>query len=218
MYVCICGSRLFPGQSSSDILKSNAESNIDLNLYASKYLNAAGVEFLTKLLSKEPGLRPSANDALGHWWLQEGSEEQAVTMSIPCAIPEENIRKDRICSESSHDHSCGLSIDTLDSIHHSNHPRSEQQSGKCTALPAFRSFRGFVHRTRFGRATTVSQLPLARTKPADGVLHDPVIVQKVPGSSTTRLSRAVAWMRGKSKQQDHTRNLSSQYFPVLCGS
>jgi len=137
MYVCICGRALFPGQSSRDILKSNSESKIDLNLYVSKCLNSAGIDFLTKLLSKEPGQRPSAQDALGHRWLKEGSEEQALTTSIPRAILRENSYKDQICSESPHDHSCGLSIDTRDSIHHSTRPRSEQQSGKRTALPLF---------------------------------------------------------------------------------
>jgi len=53
LYVCICGRQLFSGDSIRYVLKSNTESNIDLNLYASKYLNAAGVEFLTKLLAKE---------------------------------------------------------------------------------------------------------------------------------------------------------------------
>jgi len=75
-----------------------------------------------------------------------------------------------------------------------------------------------VQRTGLGRATAVSQLSLARAKPAAAALHDPATVRNFRGRSTSRVSRAMAWLRGRPKQHDHTRNLSAQYFPVVCGS
>jgi len=64
LHLVICGRRLFPGQSSREVFKSNHEGKIDLNLHASKCLNAAGLEFLGRLLAREPSKRPSAQDAL----------------------------------------------------------------------------------------------------------------------------------------------------------
>jgi len=78
LHLCICGQQLFPGQFVRDILKSNHKSKFDLNLHASKRLDAADLEFLGRLLAKAPSERPSARDALEQQWLHEWHEDQVV--------------------------------------------------------------------------------------------------------------------------------------------
>jgi len=104
MHFCISGKRLLPGSSTKEVLRSNAKGKVDLDLHASKHLSAAGLEFLGKLLAKEPIERSSAQDALGHKWFNERNKEQAVTATEVTETCKASACEDDACSDTCYGH------------------------------------------------------------------------------------------------------------------
>jgi len=193
MHFCICARRLFRGDYRNEVLKANAEFKIDLNLRASKHLNAAGLEFLGKLLSKDPCKRPSARDALGHRWFERVDDDSAVEVSPPS----------QALTDSSQ-------YDTVFFSRAENEPKPHNRSR--TSL-----FRRLLRRPGMHRSSTLTKILPAQT---NGEHVDPLPMSKAyihpPLSShahrsasgagnrfTRRASELMAWVRGNSKQRSN---------------
>jgi len=155
MHLCICGKRLFPGQSSRDILNCNMEGRLDLNLHASKYLSAAGLELLSKLLDKEPNARPSAQDALEHAWFDEEHEEKAVKVSSMSEMSKISGCDDNSCGDSCYDSQCDNDWHIRHDRARSSEPGSNPKSNKRSLMSAFK---GLLPRAGRGRSSTLTKI------------------------------------------------------------
>jgi len=220
MHLCICGQRLFHGQSSRDILKSNVECRIDFNLHASTYLSTTGLEFLSKLLAKEPSKRPSAHNALGHRWFNESNEEP----------PEKASNMSELWELSSCDvHSCCAScddcqVDRNDHNGNDNVPNSDPERETERNKPSIVfSFKGLLRRRGYGRASTLAKIVPAQAEKRNFQGHDSASRGSSPGGHrshknlASRASQAVAWMRRKPDRQSYVleKNLPVRRAPVV---
>jgi len=197
MHLCICGRQLFPGWSSSDVLKSNAEGKVDLNEYAAEYLSSAGLEFLWKLLAKEPSKRSSAQDALGHRWFDEANQEKAVQATSD--------------DDSFSNSCCDSSFSSLPHVHRNRYS-------------PISSLISFLQRPWSAGASARTKIGRTPTKEYDFQGHGSAVgfsAREGGGSRrsyTTRFSKVVTWMRGRRKQQDcapETR-LAEKLTSVVC--
>jgi len=217
MYLCVCGQLLFPGQSSRDILRLNAQGAFDLDLHVSKHLSSAGLEFLDKLLAKEPSERSSAQDALGHAWFREGNKDPAVK-----ATEASGIQKDSTSDYSSHSDTCCVdpSTNCLDASHNKAKQsglRSEAKRSKHTLVS---SFKGLLRRPGLAGKKVIpitSKESHSQTQGSD----IEVCTLEVRGAHkrlATRTSHAVAWIRGKPKCQGcvSEKDLPHKLTPVVC--
>lgn len=208
MHLCICGRRLFPGDSSKEILKSNMRCAIDLNLHACLRLDDNGLDFLDKLLTKDPSKRPSARDALGHRWLTGGSSERSrddTGLSISEGLKTSMDTRD----QDDEDHEklfCKPNSALYESVKSggsSIKPKGEKQS-------MFSSFKGLLRRPgiRPGRTLTkvVPEPPHEEQRHPPGSTHSDVPQRNrlAPGARRSISNRATglaAWVRGKSQQR-----------------
>lgn len=206
LHLCICGQRLFPGQSSRDILKSNCEGQINLNLHASKFLNAAGLEFFGALLAREPSKRLSAQNALEHRWLHGGHEEQGVTRTEMSETWSNGSSNKKSCSESCND--CTFSSCASigrNKVHHSGLGR-EAKSEKRSMIS---SIRGLLCRPRLAGDSTLTSVVPTSSKEADFQGHDSVgeaptqEARKAHRRLIPRTSEVFSWIRGKPKQEGY---------------
>jgi len=175
MHVCIYGRRLFSGRSPVEILKSNSEGNINLNLFASEYLNTAGLDFLKKLRSKEPSNGPSAKDALWHMWLKEEDDVCAATAGVASKTLQQDSCEDVTCSDSHHDSDFdGLSEHPHDSVCRRT-PKNEFKNNKRSWIP---SFRGFLQWPRPRQAMSLNNVFTATTTADDSDVKNPAATSR----------------------------------------
>jgi len=205
MHLCICGKRLFPGQSSRDIMNSNKKGRTDLHLHASNYLSPAGLDFLSKLLAREPNTRPSAQDALGHEWFDEEYEEKAVKVSGMSGMSKIGSCDENSCGDNCYDNQCDNDRHIRhDKARHSE-PGSNAESSKHSVMPLFK---GFLRRRAGGRASTLTKIvPIpsvnsfqGHDSASGGSSHKALASQK---HFFCRASKALAWIRGAREQQGY---------------
>lgn len=193
MHLCVCGRRLFSGESPRELLEANAECKIDLNLHAFKNFNAAGLELLGKLCSKDPRQRPSARDALGHQWLKQEEDNSA-------------------------DEASGLNQALMDSSQYDAafHSRSENKPKTHNRSKAS-LFRSLLRGPRTSRSTTLTKILPEPTSEEhihpsamnNKYIHPPLSPHAHRSASgarqsfASRASRLMAWARGKPKQQSN---------------
>jgi len=206
MHLCICGRRLFPGQSSKDFFKCNVEGRIDLNLHASKYLSAAGLEFLSRLLAREPSTRPSAQDALGQEWFNEDNEEKAVKVSSMREMSKISSGDDDFYRERCYFSQCDRNQHIRYDRARNSEPGGSPKSSKSSVMS---SFKGILRRPGRGRGSTLTKIvPIT---PEENSFQGPDSAPR--GSSHKahasqnnvfgRTFKALAWMRGARQPQSH---------------
>jgi len=203
MHLSICGRRLFPGDSRKDILKANAQCTINLNFHACFHLKTDGLEFLGRLLSKEPSERLSAQDALGHKWLKEGNSERSMTGDglKDCRPDSGQADNDDANIENlylTHNSSCYRNADDTEP--------TKESKGERQSMWSF--FRGLLQRRGTRRGITLTKVvPDATSKdhvrPLGSPLDHKSLARNMPGtrsSITSRVSGLAAWVRSRSKQ------------------
>lgn len=76
LYILLSGRCPFSGKTQKDILLKNRECRITFNEKFWKNVSKPGVQFVLWLTESDPHSRPTAEEALRHPWLQNGSEEK----------------------------------------------------------------------------------------------------------------------------------------------
>jgi len=216
LHLCICGHRVFPGQSSRDIEKSNGEGKIDLTLHAAKFLNAAGLEFLDRLLAREPSERPSAKDALEQPWLREGHEHQAVKAGDMSETLEDSSSDNDSCSDTCHDSVWSSRL------HNSVHNSGLGRKAKSSKLSLLSSFRGLFRSP--GSAGVSTKVVPSSSKDDDfrgfGSASE-IPIQEAHGTHgrfATRASKVVTWIRGTPTREGFAPEKHGPHVPapVVC--
>lgn len=78
-YIMLCGRQPFQGTTTEEILKSVMRGEVQMNDWQWRKITTEAKGLVRALLQKQPGVRPSATQALKHRWIEYISSEEAAS-------------------------------------------------------------------------------------------------------------------------------------------